>query len=411
MAARFWLGGILLAAGPILLAGCGSDSPGAVDPAKLKVPPPEVTVAKPVSRQVTDYFEFPGQTSAVEEVEVRARVAGYLVKIAFRDGQEVKKDDLLFEIDPRPYKAELDRAAAELERLKALLKKAKTNLTRGQRLRPSGAISQDEFEQHESNLEVHQASIQAEEAAIREAKLNLEFTRVLSPIDGQVSRRRITEGNLVQAGPVDATALTTVVALDKIYVCFNIEEPTLLQFRDLDWRVGQNGRPRHIKDIKVPIEVGIPNEEGFPHRGEIDFLDNKVDRGTGTICARGIFDNANRKLTPGLFVRVRVPFGKQHPVLLVPERAIARDQKLKFLWVVDKDNVARRRDIQVGSLQKDMRVVASGLQPDDLVIVNGLQRVRKSGDAVAPHFGDKAGPAAAQEATTGAAGTLAAKAK
>ena len=228
MAARIRLTAVLLAAGTILLAGCASDAPAVVDPPEP--PPPEVTVSKPVSRVVTDYFEFPGQTAAVEEVEVRARVAGYLVKIFFEDGQEVKKDDLLFEVDPRPYQAALDRATGELARLEALLDKAKVNLSRGQRLRPSGAISQDEFEQHESNLKVHMASIQAAEAAIREAKLNLEFTRVLSPINGQVSRRRITKGNLVQAGPGDATVLTTVVTLDPVYVCFNIDEPALLQF-------------------------------------------------------------------------------------------------------------------------------------------------------------------------------------
>lgn len=399
MAVRIRLTGFLLAAGTVLLAGCASDAPGVTDPPKP--PPPEVTVSKPVSRQVTDYFEFPGQTAAVEEVEVRARVAGYLVNIAFEDGQEVKKDDLLFEIDPRPYKAALDRATAELARLQASLDKSKANLSRAQRLRPSGAISQDEFELHDSNLRVHLASIKAAEAAVREAELNVKFTRVLSPINGQVSRRRITEGNLVQAGPGDATLLTTVVRLDKIYVYFNIDEPALLQFRDLDWRLGQNGRPRHINNLHVPIEVGLPNEEGFPHRGELDFLDNKVDRGTGTICARGIFDNAKRKLTPGLFVRVRVPFGKPHQALLVPERAIVRDQKLKCLWTVAEETVTegnevrkvhrvQRHEVQVGSLQKDqpvdLRVIVSGrpqIHADDLVIVKGLQRVRP-GDLVTP---------------------------
>jgi len=409
MAARIRLAGALLAAGAVVLAGCTSSAPAVVDPPKP--PPPEVTVSKPVRREVTDYFEFPGQTAAVEEVAVRARVAGYLVKIAFEDGQEVKQGDLLFEIDPRPYQAELDRATGELVRLKALLDKAKINVSRGNRLRPSGAISQDEFEQYESNLKVHLASIQAAEAAIREAKLNLEFTRVVAPISGQVSRRRITEGNLVQAGSGDATLLTTVVTLDPIYVCFNIDEPALLQYRDLDWRLGQNGRPRHIKKLGIPVEAGLPNEEGFPHRGVLDFLDNTVNRGTGTIVARGIFDNAQRKLTPGLFVRVRVPFGKPHPALLVPERAIVRDQKLKCLWTVDKENKVQRREVRLGSLQKDLRVISSGIQADDLVIVNGLQRVRKSGDEVTPHFAKDANSAAAQARTGKAAGTLAAGAK
>lgn len=350
-------------------------------------------MAKPVVREVTDYYEFPGQSEAVGEVEVRARVTGYIVKINFQDGHEVKKGDVLFEIDPRPYQAALDKAKGDLDRLHALLAKAELDLARADRLRPSGAISLDEYEQHVSVLKVHKASVQSAEAAVRDAQLNLEFTRVVSPIDGQVSRRRVTEGNLVQSGTAQSTVLTTVVTTDPIYVSFNIEEPVLLKFRNLDWRLGQDGRPRQLKGLKVPVQIGLPNEEGFPHQGVLDFLDNKVDRSTGTICVRGVFDNSKRYLTPGFFVRVRVPFGKPHSALLVSEKAIASDQRQKYLLTVNQDNVVERREVKLGPLHQGMRVIESGIGAEDLVVVNGLLRARP-GKPVSPHFSDvQAAPA------------------
>jgi membrane fusion protein, multidrug efflux system len=379
----------------MVLSGCEKDATAVVPPA-----PPDVTVAKPLVREVTDYFEFPGQTEAVGEVDIRARVSGYIVKINFQDGQEVKKGDLLFEIDPRPSQAALDKAKGDLERLHALSSKAEKDLQRSDRLRPTGAVSQEEHEDRAAQLKVHKASILTAEAAVREAELNLGFTRVVSPIDGQASRRKITEGNLVQAGSSDSTLLTTVVTIDPVYVCFNIDEPALLKFRNLDWRLGEGGRPRQLKGLKVPVEIGLPNEEGFPHRGVIDFLDNKVDRGTGTICVRGVFGNANRYLTPGLFVRVRVPFGKPHPALLVSEKAIASDQRQKYLLTVTKDNVVQRREIKLGSLQKGMRVIETGIGAEDLVVVSGLQRARP-GKPVSPHFPqDAAAPSTAQKPGT-----------
>lgn len=380
---------LLVATTALGLAGCERTAP-AVDPPAL----PTVTVAKAVLREVTDYFEFPGQTEAVGEVEVRARVTGYIVNVNFEDGQEVKKGDVLFEIDPRPYEAMLDKAKGDLERLQALLAKAERDLARSDRLRPSGAISEDEYEQHVSLLNVHKASILSGKAAVRDAELNLEFTRVVSPIDGQVSRRRITEGNLVQTGSNQSTVLTTVVTVDPVYVSFHIEEPALLKYRNLDWRLGQDGRPKQLRGLQVPVEIGLPKEEGFPHRGVVDFLDNKVDRFTGTIVARGVFDNASRYLTPGMFVRVRVPFGEARQALLVSERAIASDQRQKYVLTVNQDNVVQRRNVKLGSLQKDMklgspqkdmRVIESGIEPGDLVVVSGLQRARP-GMTVKPRF-------------------------
>jgi RND family efflux transporter MFP subunit len=379
--------GLLLTIVAMGLAGCNRSAPAVDPPATPEV---TVTVAKPVVREVTDYFEFPGQTEAVGEVEVRAQVTGYIVKIPFRDGQEVKAGDLLFEIDPEPYQAALDKAKGDLERLCALLAKAQKDVDRSERLRPTGAISEEEHEQHLADLDVHKASIRSAQAAVRDAELKLRFTRVVSPIDGQVSKRRVTEGNLVQTGSNNSTVLTTVVTMDPMYVCFHVEEPALLKFRNLDWRLGENGRPKQLSDLKIPVEIGLANEEGFPHRGVIDFLDNKVDCCTGTICVRGVFQNAKRFLTAGMFVRVRVPFGKPHQALLVSQRAIGSDQRQKYLLTVSKDNVVRRREVKLGSLQDGMRVIESGIEPEDLVVIAGLQRARP-GMTVKPHFSEHAG--------------------
>ncbi len=339
-------------------------------------PPPEVVVAKPVTREITDYFEFPGQTAAVGEVEVRARVTGYLVKVNFEDGQNVKKGDLLYVIDPRPYQAALDRARGELARLYALLDKAKADVARSERLRPSGAISQDEYEQHKATMKVYEASIQTAKAAVRNAELNLGFTRITSPIDGRVSRTRITEGNLVQPGTDDAAVLTMVVTRNPIYVYFDVDEEALLKYQDLALKEGKDLHPKRLKDLKIPVQIGLANEKGFPHAGIIDFADNMLNRATGTLRVRGVFANDKEYLTPGLFVRVRIPFGDPHRCLLVPEDAISRDQRERFLLTVNKKNEVEYHKIKAGSLHEGMTVITSGIGPDDWVIVKGLQRAR-----------------------------------
>jgi RND family efflux transporter MFP subunit len=385
--------GAILLAGLTFAAGCGQRSQGAgPTPA---APPPEVVVSKPVARLVTDYFEFPGQTAAVGEVEVRARVTGYLVKVNFEDGQDVKKGDLLYEIDPRPYQAALDRAKGELARLYALLERAKTDVARSERLRPSGAVSQDDYEQRKANLKVHLASIEMAKAAVRDAELNLEYTKITSPIDGRVSRTRITEGNLVQPGTNDAAVLTTVVTRNPIYVYFNVDEQALLKYQRLAFRQGKELHPKRLKDLKFPIEIGLANEEGFPHAGIIDFADNKVDRTTGTLRVRGLFENDKEYLTPGLFVRVRIPFGDPHRSLLVPEDAVSRDQRERFLLIVNKKNEVEFRKVEAGSLRDRMMVIESGIGPDDWVIVKGLQRARP-GIMVTPRRLDKKDVAGSQ---------------
>jgi RND family efflux transporter MFP subunit len=383
--------GVVLAGVIIVFLGCGKNATVIVAP-----PPAEVTVSNPVVREVTDYFEFPGQTCAVGEVEIRARVTGYIVKVNFEDGQEVKKGDLLFEIDPRPYQAALDRAKGESVRLKAVLDKAQADIARSDRLRPSGAISEDEYEQHVAQLAIAKASIQTAEAAVRDAGLNLEFTKVVSPIDGRVSRARITEGNLVQPGTGDAMVLTKVVTVDPIYVYFNIDEPALLKYVDRKWQSGEAAHPSRIKDQDISVEIALAKDDGFSYKGVLDFIDNQVDSKTGTIRARGNFDNAKQYLTPGLFVRVRIPFGKAHDALMISERAIGTDQSQKFLLTVNKENKVEYRPVKLGLTQNGMRVVESGIGAEDRVIVNGLLRVR-AGDKVSPHTDEK-GIAAASPA-------------
>lgn len=365
----------LFAAGVLAVAGCARQAPPPPQP------PPEVTVSKPVVREVTDYFEFPGQTEAVGEVEIRARVTGYLDKVNFVDGQAVKKGDLLYEIDPRPYQAALDRAEGELARLLAMADKAKVDLARSERLRPSGAISQDEYEQHQATLAVHEASIQSAHAAIKDAELNLEFTKIRSPIDGRVSRTRITEGNLVQSGTSDNVVLTTVVTTNPIYVYFNVDERVVLRYQSMAMERGMELHPNNLKDLKLPVEMGLANETGYPHTGVFDFADNKIDRGTGTLRARGVFENKDAFLTPGLYVRVRIPFGEPRQALLVSDRAIGTDQQQKFLLTVVTDEqthnqVVKYSPVKVGRALGDLRVIESGLGPEDLVIVKGLQRAR-----------------------------------
>ncbi len=377
--------------GAICLTGCAKDAP---QPASTA---PEVTVTKPIAQQVTDYFEFPGCTEAVSEVEIRARVTGYIVSVTFEDGQEVKAGQTLFEIDPRPYKASLERAKGELKLLEATREKAVVDLQRSERLRPSGAVSQDEYEQHVAKLKQAEAGIDSAKAAVTQAELDLEFTTIVSPIDGRVSKARIREGNLVQSGGNNSAVLTTVVTTNPIYACFNVDELALLKYQELARKAGQDLRPSRLKDLKLPVEIGLANEEGFPHAGIIDFTDNKVNRTTGTLRVRGVFDNASGYLSPGLFVRVRIPFGTVHQALMVTERAIGRDQRQKYLLVVNKDNVVEYREVKVGSLRNGLRVIESGIEADDQIVVKGLQRARP-GTTVQPHT-EKTGVAASAAAS------------
>ncbi len=365
-----FLGFCLIWSGTLL--GCSNGPPHAA-PSE----PPAVPVSQPVSRVVTDYVDFTGRTDAVQAVDIRARVTGYLVRIPFEEGAEVKKDDLLFEIDRRPYQAQLDQAQGQVNLYAAQLKLAQATYARDKgHLQPAtpGAVSQQQLDQDRAAVEEAEARLNAAKASTEVYKLNLEFTTVTSPIDGQVSRYYLTLGNLVNQ---DQTLLTTVVSVDPMYAYFDVDEPTLLRVR----RAINEGKIKPLLDGVMPVLMGLQGEDGFPHRGEINFVNNQVNPTTGSISVRGVFANPKplngvRLLSPGMFVRIRLPIGQPHPALLVIDRAIASDQGLKYVYVVDAENKAQYRRITTGALQPDGLRVVEGLRPDDWVVVGGLQQVR-----------------------------------
>jgi RND family efflux transporter MFP subunit len=348
-------------------------------PHVASVPPPAVSVAPPLEREVTDYDEYTGRMAAVEEVEVRARVRGYIVKVNFTEGAEVKQGDMLFEIDPRPFQAELDAAKGQVAQWEAKLTRAEADVARNERLLPKGAASQKDLDTAIADRGEARAAIQSARAQVERAALDLEFTRVTAPISGRVGRAFVTKGNLVNAGGGESTLLTTIVSLDPIYVYFDIDERALLQYQqEARERASGSDRPANVREAKIPVQLGLANEAGFPYEGVIDFADNRVDPQTGTIRVRGAFANANRVFTPGLFARVRVPVGDKYQALLVPERAIGTDQGQKYVLAVNDKNVVEYRAVKLGRLHDGLRVIQEGLKPSELVIVNGIQRARPS---------------------------------
>jgi multidrug efflux system membrane fusion protein len=365
-----WLCGPVLAA---VLAGCHRAGPQAA-PAE----PPVIPVAQPIQRKVTDFVDFTGRTDAVQAVDIRPRVTGYLVRIPFKEGAEVKAGDLLFEIDPRPYRAQLDQALAQVKLYQAQLQLARTTLARDQAIAASvrGGVSQQQLDQDKAAVDEAEARVKAYQASTEVYQLNLDFTKVTSPIDGQVSRYYLTVGNLVNQ---DQTLLTTVVSLEPMYVYFDLDEPTLLRIRKA---INEGRIQRPQPGAHIPVFVGLQGEDGFPHEGTIDFANNQVNPTTGSIAVRGVFPNPKppngvRLLSPGMFTRVRLPIGSPHDALLVIDRAIASDQGLKYVYVVDEQNTVQYRRVTTGALQEDgLRVIASGLQPREWVAVGALQQVR-----------------------------------
>jgi multidrug efflux system membrane fusion protein len=361
----------LTVAALIALTGC-TQKPPQVAPAEV----PAVPVAKPVPRQITDHVDFTGRTDAVKSVNIVPRVTGYLVGMPFKEGSEVKENDVLFEIDPRPYKAQMDQAEGQVKLYQAQLELAKTTLSRDEQIaKTPGAVSAQQLDQDRAAVAEADARVKAYLASTEVYKLNLSFTKVVSPINGQVSRYYLTTGNLVNQ---DQTLLTTVVSLDPVYAYFDMDEPTLLRAR----RAINEGRIKAAASGTAPVYMGLQGEEGFPHTGTVNFTNNQVNATTGSISTRGQFDNpkpANgvRLLSPGMFVRIRLPLGEPHDALLVIDRAIGSDQGLKYVYVKDKDGKAQYRRITTGALQEDgLREVVEGLKPDDWVVVGGLQQVR-----------------------------------
>lgn len=383
MTNRFVVSAALI--GATFLAGGCSKAPAAVAP-----PAPAVTVADVEERDVPDWDEFIGRLEAVDSVEVRARVSGYVERAAFKEGTEVKKGDLLFQIDPRPYQAELARAQAELAQARSAAALAARTVERSKPLIAADAMSREEFDTRTAAGERGAAAVRAAEAAVASARLNLEWTHVRSPIRGRVGRVEITAGNLVQAG---AQRLTTVVSLDPIYVSFDADERSYLKYIARRAAGGGDGR--------VPVEMGMANEEGtFPHRGLLDFIDNRLDPRSGTARARAIFSNHDQRFAPGLFAHVRLFGGRQaSAVPVVADRAVGTDQDKKFVLVLKGDSTVEYRPIQLGRLVDGYRVVAAGLKPGERIVVNGLQRVRP-GMKVSATQGPMLADAAARGAST-----------
>ena len=347
-----------------LLSGCQK-----VAPATVTAKPPEVFIASPTEETVTEVEEFTGRTMAVNTVDVRARVTGYLDKIHFEDGADVKKGDLLAEVDPRSYQAELDKAKASAAQSKARLQRMSQQLTRARNLIEKKTISQEEFDLAESD---HREAIATQDAMVASqaaAELNLSFTRITAPIDGQISRRLVDPGNLIKA---DDTPLATIVSLSPIHAYFDVDERTVLRIR----RLIQDGKIKSARDAETLVKIGLADEVGFPLEGVINFIDNQVEATTGTLRLRALIKNDQRFLSPGMFVRVQVPIGTPHPALLVREESLGADQGQRFVYLVNDANKIQYQRVQVGMARGNRRVIETGVKLTDKVVVTGLQRVR-----------------------------------
>lgn len=329
-------------------------------------PPPEVSAAPVLIKPVSQWDNFNGRVEAVQSVQLRPRVSGYIDAVNYREGDEVRKGQVLFTIDDRSYRAALEQAKAELARARSQASLARSESGRSEKLIGTQAISREAWEQRRSAASQAQADVLAAEAAVDMAQLNLDFTRVTAPIDGRASRAMITAGNLVTAGD-SASVLTTLVSQQQMYVYFDVDENTFLNYQAM----ARQGQQRHA----LPAEIGLVGEQGFPHQGTIDFMDNQLTASTGTIRMRALLDNQQRQFTPGLFARVRLPGSAQFEAVLIDDKAVLTDQDRKYVYVVDGEGKAQRRDIQPGAMVDGLRIVKSGLQAGDKVIIAGLQKV------------------------------------
>lgn len=364
-----YLCGIWLATLAGILTGCDSAVPTVTE-----MPPPPVSVSQPIVREVVDFDNYEGRIAAVQQVDVRARVRGHLVKISFQDGQIVKDGDTLFEIDPRPYKAALDASDAERAAADASLELAKKEYARTAQLAKTGAASQAELDVWTAKQAVASAARLKALAAVEQSKLDLDFTKIYAPIQGKTSRTQVSVGNLVNAGGGE-TLLTTITSVDPIYVYFDVDERAILRYRQL-YRKGDQGAESTVKELKIPVHLALEGESGYPHKGVIDFTDNRVNPSTGTIQVRGVLPNDKRILDAGMRARVRVPIGDPHKAVLITERAIGTDQGLRFVYVVNDQNVVERRDVTLDRLSDGLQAIREGVKPEDWVVVNGIQRVR-----------------------------------
>jgi RND family efflux transporter MFP subunit len=352
------------------LAACGQSQS---QPQASAPPPPQVTIAKPISKMIADQDEYVGRFVAVESVEVRARVPGYLEAIHFQDGQMVKAGELLFTIDRRPFQIALAQAQASLAQARATLAFAESDLARAQGLAIGSVITQQTFDQRTQAKRTAEASVAAQQAAERQAALDLEFTELRAPVSGRIGDRRVSIGNLVTGGTSGNTSLlATIESIDPIRFEFTVDEASYLRYGDF----AKDGAGAADRGLTVPIKLKLIGESAFHHEGKIDFVDNAIDRSSGTIRSRAVFANPDGRFTPGMFARVRMAAAPPKNELLVPDAAIGVEQVRKFVLVVDAENVARPKYVTLGPVVDGLRVITQGLTSDDNVIINGLMRAR-----------------------------------
>jgi len=367
MSDRFSLAGWTAILLILVLAGCEQSQQSAMP---MAFPPPDVVYATPLARTITDKDEYTGRLAAVNTVDIRSRVSGYLESIHFKEGAIVKKGDLLYIIDPRPYQARYDQAVANLNKAIAVVDLAKSDMSRATRLMQSRTISEDVYDTRTKQLHEAEADVEAARAAVVAAELDMEFTHIRAPISGRIGKTLLTEGNLAKGGDNESTLLTTIVSLDPIYVYFTVDEKNMLRYL----RNEKSGDGVNAGDSQ-PMWLHLSDEKEYKHEGKLDFIDNQFDNATGTMEVRGIFANPDLLLQPGMFANVEMVGEGPYSALLIPDSAIGMDQTLKYVFVVGTDNVALRKDIRTGHLVGNLRVVRSGLQPDDRVIISGIQKV------------------------------------
>ena len=364
---------LLIIVASFVLAACSEPKPPAV------VEPPGVTVATPTAKDVTDWDEFTGRLAAVDSVEIRARVSGYVESVAFKEGAIIDEGDLLYVIDPRPYQAALDEAQAQAERAAVQLQLASKDQSRVQRLFKTRAISEEQLDTKTQEKRAAAAALQAARAAAQAAQLDVQFTRIKAPISGRISRTRVTKGNLISGGSAGSELLTTIVSLDPIYFYFTGDERAFLSYLRLD----QEGVRTSSRDAQNPVRLRLTDEESYIHEGHMDFLDNQIDEATGTMQGRAVFANPDKLLVPGMFAEIELLGAGPYQALLIPDAAIGADQTQQFVYVIDENNVAERRTIEPGRLEDGLRVIHKGLSADDRVVISGMQRVR-AGSPVTP---------------------------